>query len=122
MVGQAARAVARQEAGGAESRELKLQFVPAPSARTAGTGYRRTHASDSTGAHPRAYGQNRDTSAPLLAGHVLHCLLTCRFPVGKAGLEPAASTSRTWRATKLRYFPCAPVYRRPHRLVTALLG
>lgn len=25
--------------------------------------------------------------------------------VGKAGFEPAASTSRTWRAAKLRYFP-----------------
>ena len=25
--------------------------------------------------------------------------------VGMAGLEPAASTSRTWRATKLRYIP-----------------
>ncbi len=28
-----------------------------------------------------------------------------RCSVGKAGFEPAASTSRTWRAAKLRYFP-----------------
>src|SRR5262249_50350819 len=26
-------------------------------------------------------------------------------PVGKGGFEPPASTSRTWRAAKLRYFP-----------------
>jgi hypothetical protein len=31
--------------------------------------------------------------------------LTRAFVVGKAGLEPATSASRTLRATKLRHFP-----------------
>ncbi len=36
--------------------------------------------------------------------------LTCTFAlVGKAGLEPAASASRTLRATKLRHFPETPM-------------
>jgi hypothetical protein len=33
--------------------------------------------------------------------------VTCRFPVGVAGFEPAASSSRTKRAAKLRYTPPA---------------
>ena len=33
--------------------------------------------------------------------------MTCRFPVGVAGFEPAASSSRTKRAAKLRYTPPA---------------
>jgi hypothetical protein len=31
--------------------------------------------------------------------------VTCRFVVGVAGFEPAASSSRTKRAAKLRYTP-----------------
>jgi hypothetical protein len=31
--------------------------------------------------------------------------LTCNFLVGVAGFEPAASSSRTKRAAKLRYTP-----------------
>ncbi len=33
--------------------------------------------------------------------------MTYRFPVGVAGFEPAASSSRTKRAAKLRYTPPA---------------
>jgi hypothetical protein len=36
--------------------------------------------------------------------------VTGTFLVGKAGLEPAASASRTLRATKLRHFPETPAY------------
>ena len=35
------------------------------------------------------------------------CPVTCRFPVGVAGFEPAASSSRTKRAAKLRHTPPA---------------
>jgi hypothetical protein len=34
--------------------------------------------------------------------------LTCTFSVGVAGFEPTASSSRTKRATKLRYTPSVP--------------
>ena len=39
------------------------------------------------------------------AGHGVS--VTCRFAVGVAGFEPAASSSRTKRAAKLRYTPPA---------------
>jgi hypothetical protein len=65
---------------------------------TAMSGVRRTAVSQR---HPRMSGV--DSPAPE-SSQRRHWL------VGKAGLEPAASASRTLRATKLRHFPEAPAY------------
>ena len=40
-------------------------------------------------------------------------LLTCNFVVGTTGFEPAASRSRTVRATKLRHVPMVPYVTTP---------
>jgi hypothetical protein len=68
------------------------------------------------------YGLMRNPSLPTLAPswlpktdtgeeehgrQVIRCPVTCRFVVGVAGFEPAASSSRTKRAAKLRYTPAA---------------
>ena len=38
-------------------------------------------------------------------GYFSQCIASAWFMVGKAGFEPATSTSRTLRASQLRYFP-----------------
>jgi hypothetical protein len=53
--------------------------------------------------------QNRTSRKADSKRQISGCIVTCRFSVGVAGFEPAASSSRTKRAAKLRHTPAGHV-------------
>ena len=68
----------------------------------------RFHSIDSRAAIPiasRSSWGERWESNPRFQGHILACCRNTSSTVGVAGIEPAISSSRTRRDTRLRYIP-----------------